>query len=229
MSSDVLPRGIGSPAPAPIARPARRCAAAAIPTRRRRRGRRGGARAAPSLGAVPPAQVLDDPHGVADHLAAEHQHRHVPLAGQRVDLVRRSRLRQATRCSSTSTPCRVSSRATRPHGHSQFVRRAAAVQRRAHGDSHPRDAGRARPAAPRQRSASGWRAPGDAVAEALASTSRTVSSTVSSCGRTSSRARDGRGRCDTSTTRGGPDLGRRHRRAPGQRARRTRPAPARPA
>src|SRR3712207_6920112 len=36
---------------------------------------------------VAEAQVLDDPLGVADHLAAQLEHRHVALARQRVDVV----------------------------------------------------------------------------------------------------------------------------------------------
>src|SRR5215208_5414069 len=40
-----------------------------------------------SLMSVAPAQMRHDPLGVADHLAAEHEHRHAVLPGQRVDLV----------------------------------------------------------------------------------------------------------------------------------------------
>ena len=128
-----------------------------------------------------PAQVLDDPLGVDDHLAAELEHRHPPLAGQLVDLVAVARApRHAHRL--RLDPARRQLAGHPPARAQPVRRRPAAVQ--------PRRRSRHELLEPPQR------VPGRPPAQRLpacpvrasrpASRSRyqaTVASTVSSCGR----------------------------------------------
>jgi hypothetical protein len=80
--------------------------------------------------------VLDDPLGVADHVAAELDHRHVALAGQRVDLVAVARAQRDPHGLGLDAPAPQLARD--PAAGAQPVRRRpAAVQRRRHGTSSP--------------------------------------------------------------------------------------------
>ena len=162
-----------------------------------------------------------------------HEQRHVALAGERLDLGAVALAPRPPAPPRTSTPCRRSSRATRPHGHSQSVgvrQRCSVAPSRREAPQRARRACAGR--GPAARSASGWRVPGAVQARRLAlavPVDRRLS--VSSWwARASSRARawpSSSGRSTTATTRGPRPCVTAGR--PGQPARRRARARARPA
>ena len=194
-----------------------------LPGRRRPR-RRVGARPQ-GVRAVAPAQVLDDPLGVDDHLAAELEHRHPALPGEVVDLVAVARPPGDPHASRPRVL--LGQLARDPAARAQPVRRrAAAVQPRGHGTSSPSR----RAAKPAARQPSGCRVP--IRASRPPSRSRyqaTVASTVSSCGRVRPAQLAPRlGRAVGPPVRGAAHLDRRDRRRAGQPRRASRRAPAPP-
>src|SRR3954469_20705988 len=141
-------------------------------------------RGASPLLRVAPAEVLDDPLGVADHLAAEDDDGHPVLPRERVDVRPvRAAPRHAVLLDLDPAPPEL---ARDPAARAEPVRRrAAAVQDGAH---EPRTrwstSSTARAARPASRHGSGWWVPARRSRSPSRSWyQRTVASTVSSCGR----------------------------------------------